>query len=152
MPDQFGIKNMMHKQVFLEVPPDKAWRTWTQIEKRPEWVHGVRSSRLTGTVREGVGLSWEEVCLFGSQEAIMQNEVVEWTPLQKIKTQTALPMGASLQTVAEFRPHGNGTEVNVFVEWNLGILSMLLGEDKIREALEKAFEKTAENWKARAVS
>ncbi len=140
----------MSKQVFFSVPVEKVWKVWSDIEKTPEWVEGVKESKITSAIREGRGLEWREKCLIAGQVVDMEHEVREWDPGKKTLYQTTLPMGGSMQTSAEFKSAGTGTEVNVQISWELGMIGMFVGEDKFREMIEKAFDKTSERWKLRS--
>ncbi len=140
------------KQVFFNVPVEKVWSIWADVEKTPEWVEGVQSSKIVSDVREGKGLEWQEKCLFGKQVIQMDHEVKQWEPLKKTFYRTGLPMGGSMETTAEFRPAPQGTEVNLQVEWDLGMVGMMIGEDKLHHMMDKAFTLTTEKWKARAES
>ncbi len=140
----------MSRQVFFSVPVEKVWKVWADIEKTPEWVEGVTESRITSAIREGRGMEWREKCLIGGQAVDMEHEVREWETGRKTVYQTTLPMGASMQTAAEFKSSGSGTEVNIEISWSLGMIGMFISEDKFLEMMEKAFSKTSEKWKQRA--
>ncbi len=139
------------KQVFFTVSPEKVWKIWTDIEKTPDWVEGVKESKILSDVREGKGLEWEEKCLMGGQTVQMQHEAREWEPLKKTAYSTKLPMGATMETAAEFSEYAKAqTELNVEISWNLGILSMMITDEKFEEMIDKAFSKTLERLKVKA--
>lgn len=149
------------KQLFFNASLEKVWKVWTDVEKTPEWVEGVTSSRITSSAREGKGLAWNERCIFGKKEIQMDHKFMEYIPLQKTVTETGLPMGGTMQTTAEFSaikmadPSFGGkptpqTEVNLALEWDLGMIGAMIGEDKLRHMMEKSFDLTAAKWKEKA--
>lgn len=139
------------KQVFFSVSPQKVWKIWTDIEKTPDWVEGVKESKILSGVREGKGLEWEEKCLMGGQTVQMQHEAREWENFKKTAYATKLPMGATMETSAEFSEYAKEqTELNVEISWNLGILSMMITDEKFEEMIDKAFSKTLERLKVKA--
>ncbi len=140
----------LSKQIFFNAPLEKVWKIWTDVEKSPEWVEGVQSSKITSHEREGKGLEWEEKCLFGKQVIQMDHEMKEWEPLKKTYARTGLPMGGSMETTAEFKTSGAVTEANLLVEWDLGMVGMMIGEDKLHHMMDKALNATTEKWKAKA--
>ena len=139
------------KQIIFDTPLEKVWKVWTDVERTPEWVEGVSASKITSSVREGKGLAWNEKCVFGKQEIQMDHKFIECEPLKKTVTETGLPMGGSMQTVAEFKSNaGGGTQANLQVEWDLGIVGAMIGEDKLQHMVEKSFNATIEKWKTKA--
>ena len=140
----------IQKQLFFNAPVEKVWKIWTDVEKTPEWVEGVQESKILSAVREGKGLEWREKCLFGKQVIQMDHVVKECDPQKKTLTRTGLPMGGSMETTAEFKPSTQGAEVNLLVEWDLGMVGMMIGEDKLRHMMEKSFNATIEKWKSKA--
>ncbi len=100
--------------------------------------------------REGKGLAWKEKCLFGKQVIQMDHEVKEWEREKKTRTETGLPMGGTMETAVEFKPSGQATEVNLQVEWDLGMVGAIIGEDKLQHMMEKSFNLTIEKWKSKA--
>ena len=138
------------KQIFFNASLDRAWKIWTDVEKTPEWVEGVQSSKITSVVREGKGLEWEEKCVFGKQTIQMDHVVKECDPQKKMFTRTGLPMGGSMETTAEFKPSAQGAEVNLLVEWDLGMVGMMIGEDKLQHMMEKSLDATVQKWKTKA--
>ena len=154
----------LSKQIFFNAPLEKVWKIWTDVEKTPEWVEGVQSSKITSPIKEGKGLEWEEKCVFGKQTIQMDHAMKEWDVLKKTFARTGLPMGGSMETTAEFRSVGAGsprpgegtsplhTEVNLLVEWDLGMVGMMIGEDKLHHMMDKALSATTSKWKAKAES
>jgi carbon monoxide dehydrogenase subunit G len=138
------------KQIFFNAPVEKVWKIWTDVEKSPEWVEGVQESKITSAVREGKGLSWKEKCVFGKQTIQMDHEMKEWEPFKKTMARTGLPMGGMMETTADFRQTPNGAEVNLTVEWDLGFVGSMIGEEKLHHMMEKSFDATAVKWKAKA--
>ena len=138
------------KQLFFNAPVEKVWKIWTNVEKSPEWVEGVQASKITSAVREGKGLAWKEKCLFGKQTIQMDHEMKEWEPLKRTMARTGLPMGGMMETIAAFREMPNGAEVNLTVEWDLGFIGGMIGEEKLHHMMEKSFDATAAKWKAKA--
>jgi len=138
------------RQLFFNSPLTKVWGIWTDVEKTPEWVEGVQESKITGSIREGKGLEWKEKCLFGKQQIQMDHEIKDWEPLKKTRTQTGLPMGGSMETTGEFRETNGQTEANITIEWDLGMVGAMIGEEKLQHMMEKAFDLTAAKWKAKA--
>ena len=138
------------KQIFFNAPVEKVWKIWADVEKTPEWVEGVQESKIVSNVREGKGLEWQEKCLFGKQVIQMDHRVKEWEPLKKTFYMTGLPMGGTMETTAEFKPSPQGTEVNLQAEWDLGMVGMMIGEDKLHHMMDKALTLTSEKWKSKA--
>ena len=138
------------RQIFFNAPLAKVWKIWTDVEKTPEWVEGVQESKITSPVREGKGLCWKEKCLFGKQVIQMDHEYKEFEPQKKTFARTGLPMGGSMETAAEFKSSPQGAEVNLLVEWDLGMVGVMIGEDKLQHMMEKSFNATIEKWKAKA--
>ena len=138
------------KQIFFNAPVEKVWKIWTEVEKTPEWVEGVQSSKITSPVREGKGLEWEEKCVFGKQTIQMDHTMKEWDPQKKTFTRTGLPMGGSMETTAEFKSSSQGAEVNLLLEWDLGMVGMMIGEDKLHHMMQKSLDATVQKWKVKA--
>ena len=138
------------RQLFFNVPMERVWKIWTDAEKTTEWVEGVQESKLTSAVKEGKGLAWNEKCLFGKKLIQMDHEVTEWEPLKRTVIRTGLPMGAWMERIAEFKPSPQGTEVNVSLEWDLGVVGAMIGDDKLQHMMEKSFDLTAAKWKEKA--
>ena len=80
----------------------------------------------------------------------LDHEFTQWEPLKKTVIRTGLPMGGSMERAAEFKTIPQGTEVNVVLEWDLGMIGAFFDEDKLRHMMEKSFDQTAAKWKARA--
>ncbi|MBI3312717.1 MAG: SRPBCC family protein [Candidatus Omnitrophica bacterium] len=140
----------IQKQLSFNAPLEKVWKIWTDVEKTPEWVEGVQQSRLTSAAREGRGLSWNEKCQFGKNVIQMDHEITEWEPLKRTVIRTGLPMGGSMERVAEFKSAGQGTEVSLSLEWDLGMVGAFIEEAKLQHMMEKTFDLTAAKWKAQA--
>ena len=151
------------KQLFFNAPLERVWKIWTDVEKTPEWVEGVQESKITSTAREGKGLAWNEKCLFGKKVIQMDHEIREWEPNKRTVIKTGLPMGGTMERIAEFKevlgtgPKEQGgpvpkTEVNVSLEWDLGMIGAFFDEDKLLHMRSKSFDLTAANWKAKAES
>lgn len=140
----------IQKKLTFNAPVEKVWKVWTEVDKTPEWVEGVQESEFTGGVREGKGLSWKEKCVFGSKTIQMDHEFTEWEPLKRTVIETGLPMGGSMQRTALFRAAGGATEVDVILEWDLGMIGAFFDEGKLQHMMEKSFEQTASKWKAKA--
>ncbi len=140
----------IQKQLFFNAPLEKVWEIWTDVEKTPQWVEGVQESKITSTVREGKGLCWREKCLFGKQTIQMDHEMKEWEPLKRTFARTGLPMGGTMETSSDFREVDGGTEVNLTVEWDLGFVGAMIGEEKLHHMMEKSFNLTVDQWKAKA--
>ncbi len=140
----------IQKQFFFNAPVEKVWKIWTDVEKTPQWVEGVQESKITSDVREGKGLEWKEKCLFGKQMIQMEHEMKEWEPLKRTFARTGLPMGGMMETATDFREANGGTEVTLTVEWDLGFVGGMIGEEKLHHMMEKSFDLTAAHWKAQA--
>ena len=127
----------LQRQIFFNAPLAKVWKIWTDVEKTPEWVEGVQESKITSPVREGKGLCWKEKCLFGKQVIQMDHELKECEPLKKTFTSTGLPMGGMMETTAEFKEARGGTEANLLLEWDLGMVGAMIGEEKLQHMMGK---------------
>ena len=77
----------------------------------------------------------------------MDHEVSEWEPHKKTVIKTGLPMGGSMERTAEFKGDEKSCEVNVCVEWDLGIVGAFFDEDKLNHMMDKSFTQTAAKWK-----
>lgn len=146
------MMGQLQKQIFFNAPIEKVWSVWTDVEKTTDWVDGIQESKITSSIRKGKGVQWNEKCLFGGKKIIqMSHTYVEFEPLKKTRTETGLPMGSSMETRAEFKSAGpTSTEAQVWIEWDMGIVGAMMGEDKLQHMMEKSFNKTVENWKKRA--
>ena len=80
----------------------------------------------------------------------MDHEFIEFEPMKKTVIKTGLPMDGSLERVLEFSQSGQTTEIKASISWNLGMIGMFVPEEQIRNALEKSFSMTAQNWKTKA--
>lgn len=139
------------RHLFFNAPLDRVWSIWVDVEKTPEWVEGVQESKITGAAREGKGLSWKEKCLFGRQVIRMDHEIKEYEPKKRTLIRTGLPMGGMMERTADFKDGPNqGTEVNIQVEWDLGMVGAMIGEEKLQHMMEKTFDLTVQKWKAKA--
>jgi uncharacterized membrane protein len=138
------------KQIFFKAPVEVVWKIWTDVEKTPEWVEGVLQSAIVSATKYGPGLEWEEKGFFGSTPVDMEHKMVMWEEKKKTVTRTNLPMGATMEKIAEFRSAGSESEVQIQVEWNLGVASMFLSDEKMAEMTEKSLNATAAKWKQRA--
>ena len=139
----------IQKQLFFTAPLEKVWQVWVDVAKTPEWVEGVTESKITSSLHEGKGLAWEEKCLFGKKMIQMDHEMIEWEPPKRVVIHTGLPMGGSMDRTAEFKPASQGTEVNILLEWDLGIVGAMIGDEKLQHMMEKSFDLTAAKWKSR---
>ena len=140
------------KQLFFNAPLEKVWKIWTDVEKMTEWVEGVQEVKLTSSGREGKGVSWNEKCLFGKEVIQIDHEVTEWDPPKTTVIRTGLPMGGWMERTAECKESSQGTEANVLVEWALGIVGAMIGEDKLQHMMEKSFDLTVAKWRTKAES
>lgn len=138
------------KQLSFKAPVEKVWKIWTDVEKTPEWVEGVQESQITSPVKEGRGLEWKEKCQFGKQMIQMDHMIATWELLKKTVTKTGLPMGGTMETVAEFSSTPEGTKVDLQVEWDLGMVTAFIGEEKLQHMMEKSFDATTSKWKEKA--
>ena len=140
----------LEKTISFNAPVEKVWNVWTDVEHTPQWVEGVQESTITSAVREGKGLSWKEKCLFGKQTIHMDHEFTTWEPLKKTVIRSGLPMGGSMERTADFESTPTGTQVKAVLEWDLGIVGAMIGEDKLKHMMEKSFDLTAQKWKEKA--
>ncbi len=140
----------IQKQLFFSAPLKKVWDVWTDVEKTPEWVEGVEASKITSPIREGRGLAWEEKCVFGKKTIQMDHEMTEWEPLKKTVIKTGLPMGGTMERTTEFRETAGQTEVQMLLEWDLGMIGAFFDGDKLQHMMEKSFDLTAAKWKTKA--
>ena len=134
------------KQLFFKAPLEIVWKIWTDVEKTPEWVEGVRESKIVSATKYGPGLTWEEKGLFGSTPVEMEHKIVVWDEKKKTVTRTNLPMGASMEKITEFRGSEEQTEVRIQIEWSLGVASVFISDDKMAEMTQKNLDATAVKW------
>ena len=140
----------IQRQIFFNAPLARVWQVWTDIEKTPDWVYGVQESRRTGMVPQGKGSEWQEKCQFGSKVIQMDHEFTEFEPQKKTVIHTGLPMDGTMERTAEFKESPQGAEVNVLLEWDLGMIGAFFDEDKLHHMMEKSFDQTAAKWKEKA--
>ena len=140
----------IQRQLFFKAPLERVWKVWVEVEKTPEWVHGVQESCVTSSQREGKGLAWKEKCEFGKKVIQMDHEFSAWEPLKRTVISSGLPMGGTMERVAEFQSAPEGTQVNVTMEWDLGMVGAFFDEDKLHHMMEKSFDETARRWKEKA--
>ena len=138
------------KQIFFKAPMENVWKVWTDVEKTPEWVDGVKESTVTSATKYGPGLSWDEKCVFSGKLIDVSHKIVVWEEKKKTVIRTGLPMGGSMQRIVEFRSAQGGTEANVQIEWDLGIVASFFSEDQLSDLMDKNFERTGDNWKRKA--
>lgn len=138
------------KKISINAPLEKVWGIWADVEKTPEWVEGVKESRIT-LGAQGKGMEWEEKCAMGGQVVQMQHEVREWEECKKTFYHTKLPMGAVMETRAEFSVPAQGKAgIDVEISWQLGILGMMISDEKFEDMIDKAFTKTVERLRLKA--
>ncbi|MDP3919624.1 MAG: SRPBCC family protein [Candidatus Omnitrophota bacterium] len=140
----------IQKQLFFKARLEKVWQIWTDVENTPEWVEGVSESTITSSVRSGRGLGWQEKCLVDERVVQMDHEMIEWEEGKKTKIRTGLPMGGSINREVEFKETKEGTEVNVCLEWDLGMIGAFVQEERVQRIMEKGFDRSAVRWKEKA--
>jgi len=138
--------SFLDKNFVLPADSKKVWQSIADVAATPNWIDGVQASEITSDAKEGVGLSWKEKSAFGKQAVQMDHEITIWEPNKKIKIHSGLPMGGSMDRTMEFTEKGNETEVKATLEWDMGIVGSMIGEDKLRHMLEKSFDQTIANW------
>jgi carbon monoxide dehydrogenase subunit G len=55
-----------------------------------------------------------------------------------------------METSADFKESSGQAEVNLSVEWDLGIVTAMIGEEKLHHMMEKSLDLTISKWKAKA--
>ncbi|MBU9888270.1 MAG: SRPBCC family protein [Candidatus Omnitrophica bacterium] len=135
------------KQILINAPAQTIWDILAAVERTPEWIDGVQESERTGEVCEGVGLRWRELSVLERQHIEMAHEMVAWEPLKHLKVRSVLPMNGWLERTLEIKSSGSSQEVEIKVDWDLGIAGMLLGEKKVADLMETLFETTLANLK-----
>lgn len=138
------------KQISFKAPLEIVWKIWTDVEKTPEWVEGVGQSKVISSTKYGPGLEWEEKAWFGSTSVDLEHKMVVWEEKKKTVTRTSLPMGATMEKIAEFQGDANESQVQIQVEWSLGVASMFITDEKMADLMEKSLEATAGKWKQKA--
>lgn len=143
----------------FDAAPEKVWAVLANVEKTPEWVHGVKTSVPTDQGLARKGFCWEEKVSIDGQNADIQNEFVEWVPHERAAIKTGLPMGGWMKKIFIFSPlpnsipsgseKGEACRLSIDMTWDLGILEMLAGPAKVQDALEKSLQKTIAAWKLR---
>lgn len=142
--------NQIKLDVQFDAPVEKVWAVLADVQKTPEWVHGVKSSVASDEGQARKGFCWEEKVSIDGQNADIQNEFVEWKENEQAAIKTELPMGGWMRKVFNFSKLAGKTKMEIEMTWNLGILEMLAGPTKVYAALEKSLHKTLEAWKLRA--
>ena len=140
------------KQISFKAPVETVWKIWTDVEKTPDWVEGVKESKIVSATKYGPGLTWEERTVFANTPVEMEHKVVVWDEKKKTVTRTSLPMGATMEKITEFRLSSieGQTEVQIQIEWSLGVASMFITDEKMAEMMEKSLDATALKWKRKA--
>ncbi len=146
------FKNMNQIKLNFEfnASVEKVWAVLADVTQTPEWVHGVKTSVANDAGAARKGFCWEEKVSIDGQNADIQNEFIEWTPHQNAAIKTTLPMGGWMRKVFSFADQNGKTNLEIDMTWNLGILEMLAGPEKVHAALEKSLHKTLEAWQKRA--
>ncbi len=144
--------NQIKIDVEFNAPLEKVWAILADVERTPEWVHGVKQSVATDEGYARKGFCWEEKVSIDGQNADVQNEFSDWVKHERASIKTDLPMGGWMRKAFVFSEEAGKTKLALEMTWNLGILEMLAGPAKVHDALEKSLHKTLENWKARALS
>ncbi len=141
-----------HKtRLLIKAPLQRVWDIWVDVEKTPEWVHGVQSSEITAG-GPGQGLCWKETGVVDGMPIPMEHSFLVWEPLHKTEIHTVLPLGGTMNRVVEFSENEEGTLVDVTMTWELGMIAMMISPEKIQTQIEESFEITAKNWKTKAES
>ena len=135
------------KQIFFNAPLEKVWNIWVGVERTSAWVYGVQESKVESAGEKGLGFCWSEKCAFGKKVIQMDHKFTEWQPLKRTVISTGLPMGGTMERVADFTVSPQGTEANVSMEWDLGMVGAFFDEDKLTHMMQKSFDETARQWK-----
>lgn len=130
-------------------PLEKVWNILADVEKTPEWVHGVKASSPSDVGAARKGFCWEEKVSIDGQNADVRHEFSEWDPHKSAVIKTDLPMGGWMRKTFLFSEKDEKTNLQIEMIWNLGILEMLAGPSKVHAALEKSLNQTLQNWSAR---
>jgi len=143
----------------FNAPLEKVWAILADIEKTPEWVHGVKASSVSDEGVARKGFCWEEKVSIDGQNADVRHEFADWEFHKRAVIKTDLPMGGWMRKRFIFSPlpsslpagaeKSDGCLLSIEMTWNLGILEMLAGPAKVHTALEKSLNQTLQNWKAR---
>ncbi len=136
-------------RITIKAPLQKVWEIWVDVERTPEWVHGVQSSEITAGA-PGKGLCWKETGLVDNMPIPMEHSFLLWEPLRRTEIYTVLPLGGTMNRIVEFSETQDGTVVDVSMTWELGMIAMMIKPEKIQAQIEESFEITGKNWRARA--
>lgn len=102
------VQHVATRSVELHAPPERVWRTITDIGSMPAWRSGLESAEL---VRQTpAGPVWREV----SGDGTITFETIESVPQRRLVTRIAdksLPFGGSWTYVLE--PSGGGTRLTI---------------------------------------
>ena len=139
--------NSLKKQILIKASLGKIWAILADVTRTPEWVDGVNESERTGAVKDGKGLRWREAYVLDRQHIEVEHEMTVWEPMKKAVIQSKLPMNGSMTRTLVFDTKPEGVHVTVEFLWDLGIASMILGEEKVKNILDQSFENTLANWK-----
>jgi carbon monoxide dehydrogenase subunit G len=139
--------NSLTKNITINASVEKIWAILADVTRTPEWIMGVQESERTGEIREGKMLRWRERSLLENQNIEMDHEMIEWEPCRKLKVHSALPMNGWMDRTLEIQDSCAGARIQIFVEWDLGIAGMLLGEKKVTALMNSLFEVTLANLK-----
>lgn len=142
--------NQIKLDVQFDAPVEKVWAVLADVQKTPEWVHGVKSCELIDEGLARKGFCWEEKISIDGQNADIQNEFTEWKEHEHAAIKTGLPMGGWMRKQFIFSEQNGKANLEIEMTWNLGILEMLAGPAKVHAVLEKSLYQTLENWKSRA--
>lgn len=139
----------LEKEITLEAPLEKVWAVWTDVEKSPQWVSGVKESRITGEIREGLGMKWRELALLGGLSVPMEHTMAAWDLHRHAEIVTELPMGGSMRRKLDFLSASGKTRVLFKMDWDLGGAGFFLRPDEQMRIISESLEETICGWKRR---
>jgi len=139
----------LRREIKFSVPAEKTWSVLEDLEKSPEWVDGVKACKITSLERSGKNVSWEEKAVFGTQTIDAAHRFLCYEPYAKAVIRTDLPMGGVMTRTLTFKSSPRTTTLFYEASWDLGIVTALLGEEKVQNILEDSTDKTLASWKKR---
>ncbi|MBU3758565.1 MAG: SRPBCC family protein [Candidatus Omnitrophica bacterium] len=137
--------NRYQGSFLFKAPLEKVWAVWSDVEKMPEWVHGVEAVE-PGEGEMGEGYTWKEMCQFDQLPVPLEHSVTQFEAQRRAVIYTVLPMGGTMEKTVTFEPEAGGTRVHIQAEWDLGMIGAFLKAERFREKVIEGLEKTAERW------
>jgi len=140
----------LERQINFEIPLERVWSVWTDVENSLRWVSGVQESRITSEVRQGPGLVWQETIQLSGMPVPMKHTMTECRLHEKAVIDTELPLGGWMRRTLQFSSVAKSTKVLFKMEWDMGGAGLFLKPEEEEVLVQNSLEETLRNWKALA--